>query len=93
MKIDLKLTKQEKSIIENLCNICNEYERTNKNIEVLKANINSIKDHLHLQWAIGRDSNSLNKFKNKQIEIGRTILNKINIQNQSDEETNRQNNT
>ena len=44
-----KLTNQEKSIIEDLCNICNEYERTEKNIKALNANINSIKDKLHLQ--------------------------------------------
>ena len=73
-----KLTNQEKSIIEDLCNICNEYERTEKNIKALNANINSIKDKLHLQWAIGRDNSSLNKFKNKQFKIGKIILDKLN---------------
>ncbi len=61
--------------IKELCKVCAEYDRNTTKISILKSSIKGNKKYPHLQWAINRDTEALNKLVNRQNDIKELINN------------------
>jgi len=59
--------------IKELCKACAEYDHNITKINILKSSIDGNKKHSHLKWAVDRDTESLNKLIDRQIDIQELI--------------------